>query len=363
MSFFNKLLKKDMPVKSYSDFWNWFVKNEKSFFKAISEEGDVNELFFNDLSLKLDELKEGFWFLAGMYDAGTAELILTADGDLRNIAFVEDLVNEAPEIKGWRITALKPESGFDDSNIQIGELEFSKNTLHFYSNDLGDYPDEIDITITHKDLTEEQRLDVTNGVYLFLDNALGELNAVSIIDNLNVINTVDAEADLVPIEKLKDFLIWREKEFIEKYDGLRHSTDEDSYAALEATMESGLSLLAVVNTDLLQWDSKASHPWVAVLEIEYKGIVDNGMPDENTYNLLSVIEDEVLEQLKDFDGYLNIGRQTADNMREVYFACTDFRKPSKVFYEIESKYSDRLKITFDIYKDKYWQSFDRFLPR
>ena len=128
-------------------------------------------------------------------------------------------------------------------------------------------------------------------------------------------------------------------------------------------MESGLSLLAVVNTDLLQWDSKASHPWVAVLEIEYKGIVDNGMPDENTYNLLSVIEDEVLEQLKDFDGYLNIGRQTADNMREVYFACTDFRKPSKVFYEIESKYADRLKITFDIYKDKYWQSFDRFLPR
>ncbi|WP_405291963.1 DUF695 domain-containing protein [Algibacter sp. Ld11] len=363
MSFFNKFLRKEMPIKSNADFWNWFVKNEKSFFKAIREQGDVNVLFFNDLSEKLERLKTGYWFLAGMFDTQTAELILTADGDLRNIAFVEDLVNDAPKIKGWRITALKPESGFVDSKIEIDHFEFSKDTLHFYSNDLADYPDEIDITITHKDFTEEHRVDVTNGVYLFLDNALGELNAVSIIDNLNVINTADAQADLVPIEKLKDFLIWREKEFIEKYDGLRHSTEDDSYAALEATMASDLPLLAVVNTDLLHWDSKASHPWIAVLEIGYKGIAENGMPDESTYELLGNIEDDVLRELKDFDGYLNIGRQTADSMREVYFACTDFRKPSKVFYNIQNKYASKLAITFDIYKDKYWQSFDRFLPR
>jgi len=362
MRFFNRLFKKEIPITSQADFWNWFVKNQKRFFKVIKEGQRVESLFFNELSDKLSVLNKGCYFLVGMYDADTAELILTADGDLRNIAFIEDLVKEAPELNGWRITALKPESGFENQTVEIGVYKFNKETLRFYSNDLSDYPDEIDITITHPDLNKDNVADVTNGVYLFLDNALGELNAVSIIDNLNVINSAQAQAELVPIEKLKDFLIWREKEFIEKYEGLRHSTDHDNYSAFEATTASGFPLLAVINTDLLQWDGKASHPWVAVLEIEYKGIGSNGMPDEETYALLSGIEDDVLQELKDFKGYLNIGRQTAEQVRALYFVCSDFRKPSRVFYNIQARYSNRLKISFDIYKDKYWQSFDRFLP-
>ena len=38
--------------------------------------------------------------------------------------------------------------------------------------------------------------------------------------------------ELIPISKLKDFLTWREKEFIEKYEGTRHNTENDSYALL-----------------------------------------------------------------------------------------------------------------------------------
>jgi hypothetical protein len=64
--------------------------------------------------------------------------------------------------------------------------------------------------------------------------------------------------------------------------------------------------------------------------------------------------------LQDKDGYLNIGRQTANNEREIYFACKDFRKVSKVFYEKQTKYSDKFEIEFDIYKDKYWQTFEKF---
>ncbi|MDN3664100.1 DUF695 domain-containing protein [Algibacter miyuki] len=356
-------MKKEIPINSNADFWEWFVQNEKSFHKVVKNEGDISNDFFSKLSPKLDALKKGYWFLAGMFDADTAELILTADGDIKNIAFIEDLVREAPEIKGWRITALKPESGFDTSAVEMDALKFSKDTLHFYSNDLGDFPDEIDITITHPDLNEANSADVTNGVYLFLDNALGELKSVSVIDNLEVISEKAATAELVPIEKLNAFLIWREKEFIEKYEGVRHSTENDNYSALEASLKSGFPLLAVVNMDLLNWDSKASHPWIAEIELEYKGISANGMPDEATYELLNTIEDEIIQELKDADGYLNIGRQTAENVREVYFACADFRKPSKVFYQIQQKYSNRIKIEFDIYKDKYWQSFDRFLPR
>jgi len=195
----------------------------------------------------------------------------------------------------------------------------------------------------------------------FLDNFLGELNFATTIDNLKVIGKGQAEKELISIEKLKDFLIWRQKEFIEKYEGTRHNTDNDNYSSFEAKRDDGKALVAIINTGLLAWDSKASHPWILNIEMKYDGENTNGMPDNKTYKLMSVIEDEVSKELKDFEGYLNIGRQTADSLREVYFACKEFRKPSKVLHKIKNKFAGKIDITYEIYKDKYWQSFDRFI--
>jgi hypothetical protein len=60
------------------------------------------------------------------------------------------------------------------------------------------------------------------------------------------------------------------------------------------------------------------------------------------------------------EGFLNIGRQTAKNVREIYFACKDFRKPSKLLDKIQKEYANEFEITYDIFIDKYWNSFDRF---
>jgi hypothetical protein len=201
---------------------------------------------------------------------------------------------------------------------------------------------------------------VTNGVYIFLDNYLGELNFLSSIDNVNVIAREDATKELIPIEKLKSFLDWRQKEFTEKYEAIRHHTENDNYSVLEASLEDGEKLVAVVNDDLLHWDSKASHPWIATLEIKYKGN-NTGMPDLATTTMLDEIEMKLMSELRDEEGYLNIGRQTAQNTREIYFACKDFRKPSKLFFDTQETYSNPFEITYSLYKDKYWRSFDRFV--
>jgi hypothetical protein len=131
---------------------------------------------------------------------------------------------------------------------------------------------------------------------------------------------------------------------------------------LEAKLESGNALIAVINTDLLQWDSKASHPWILSIKIPFDGSNNNGMPDDDIYKLLDEVENNISEELNDFEGFVNIGRQTAKNVREIYFACKEFRKPSKVLFKIQSDYADKMEITYDIYKDKYWQSFERFNP-
>ncbi len=361
MSFLKNIFgKKDEPIESYNDFWTWFQKNEKDFFNVVKNHKDIETGFFNKLSPKLEELKDGYFYLTGMFDDYTAELVLTADGSIKNIVFVEELVASAPKINGWKFTALKPALNIEDVSIEMAGFKFNSENLFFYSNDLPNYPDEIDICIIHSDMTDDNRQEIINGTYIFLDNYLGELDFVNNIDNVQIINKSEAQKELVPIAKLKDFLTWRQKEFIEKYQGVRYDTENDEYSMLEAELESGNMLLAVVNTNLLNWDCQSSHPWLAIMTIQYNGSENNGMPNNTDYENLGNIENEIMTSLKDKDGYLNVGRQTAKNERKIYFACNDFRKPSKVFNDIQKNYSDRYEIEFDIYKDKYWQTFERF---
>jgi hypothetical protein len=361
MNFLKNIFKGgEQPVRSYADFWTWFQKNEKAFFKVVKEKRDIHKDFFDKLSPKLNELKDGFYFLTGIFDEHTVELVLTADGAVKNIPFVEELVKAAPQINGWKFTALKPALDITNVYIKMGGYKFADENIHFYANNSNEFPDEIDITVLHDDLTQKNKDTIINGIYIFLDNFIGELNFATTIDNVKVIGKSEAEKELVPIAKLKDFLKWREKEFIEKYEGVRHNTENDTYSGLEATLNSGNPVVAIINTDLLNWDSKASHPWIMSVEIKYVGTANNGMPDNKTYQLLDDIEKDILRELKDFDGYLNIGRQTAENTRDIYFACRDFRKPSIVAYSIVQKYSGQVDITYDVYKDKYWQSFERF---
>jgi len=353
---------KDKQIKTYRDFWIWFQKNEKRFYSVVKLHKNLESDFFDPLSLKLGELMDGYFFLTGMFDDNTAELVITSDGNIKNVVFVEELIAASPEIIGWKFTALKPEMNIKNVSISMAGYEFNSENLFFYSNDISNSPDEIDITILHKDYNEEDKSTIVNGTYIFLDNFLGELNSITTIDNLTITSINEAKKDLIPIEKLKAYLIWRQKEFLEKYEGVRYNIENDSYSSLEAELNNGLPLIAVVNTALLDWDRKSSHPWIASVEIKYQGQNNNGMPDDFTYQKLNEIEDELMKGLLDYEGYLNIGRQTADNVREIYFACKDFRKPSKIFHQFVKDYSDSFEIIYDIYKDKYWKTFNRFRP-
>lgn len=361
MGFLDKILgKKQASIQSNTDFWNWFLKHEKEFFKTVQSGENIHKDFFDKLAPKLDEIHGGIYFLTGMFDDQTAELVLTPDGVIRNIYAIEELVNAAPKIEGWRFTALKPASDIKDVSINYEDFKINKDNLKFYPNIHEGYPDEIDLTIVYDDFEEEKRSVVTNAVYIFLDNCLGELHSVTLIDNMKIVGPEGISEELIPIEKLKDYLIWREKEFVEKYEGTRHNTENDGYANFEGKRQDGAVVLALINTTLIQWDKKASHPWVFIVAIPFEDCNNGGLPDEKTYKLLDEIEEEIMQILPDSDGFLNIGRETANNKREIFFACKDFRKPTKIADELIKKYNGVFEISYEIYKDKYWQSFRHF---
>ena len=78
MSIFKNLFnKKQETVKNYSEFWIWFQKNEQKFFDVIKSQNNIESDFLDRLAPRLAELREGFYFLTGMLDDNTAELIFT----------------------------------------------------------------------------------------------------------------------------------------------------------------------------------------------------------------------------------------------------------------------------------------------
>lgn len=343
------------------EFWTWFLKNEQAFFHSVKNNDQIDQNFFSKLSPKVDALRKDLYFLTGMYNEHVAELVITPDGVVKNIAFVENLIESAPALPNWKFTALKP---------AIDDIEKLKITMYGFSFDINDMffypilhtyrPDEVDIVIVHPDYSENEKANITHGVEIFLDNYIGELNSIISIDSLSVTSKDMAAGELIPLTKLKDYLIWREKEFIEKYTHLKHDTDLDSYTAFEGTMQNGSPILAVINTALLDWDGKASHPWIAILRIDYDGTTSHGMPDQQTYGLMDKFEEDLMLSFPPDIGSLNIGRETADNIREVYIACTEFRKTSQIIDQLIIVYQDQLQIDYSIYKDKYWRSFNRF---
>ncbi|AZB20887.1 DUF695 domain-containing protein [Kaistella haifensis] len=344
---------------SYQKFWTFFSENKETFFQIVKSHEDIEEKFLDVISPKLKIINEDFLYLTGMFDENTAELIITVDGNIKDIVYAEEFIQAAPALQNWRFTALKPESDIENTSITMEDFEFTKENIFFYYNDDENYPDEIDLTFIHEDLNDDNRNEIANGTFIFIDNYLGELNFLTQIDNFRIAGKGEAEKELIPIEKLKDYLNWREREFIDKHKGSKIQTNEDSFSLFEATLTNGFPLIATVNTDLLRWNKKASHPWISVLRIEYKGDDESGFPDNEDYEMLNAIEDEMLVDLKPEEGDLNIGRETAEHIREIYFASKDFRKISKILAETTRKYP-QYNITFEIYKDKYWQSFERY---
>src|SRR5690606_36904718 len=104
MGFLNKIFgKKEQQVKNYGDFWEWFKNNEQVFYNVVKSGKDIETDFFDRMSPKLKEVKDGIFFLTGMCDEHTAELIFTPDRYITNIVFVEELVNAAPTLTNWSL--------------------------------------------------------------------------------------------------------------------------------------------------------------------------------------------------------------------------------------------------------------------
>lgn len=362
MNFLKKIFgfNKSGAAPSKEEFWDWFSRHATEFYNIIKKGETVNDAFLGKLMPRLQSINSEFYCLTGMLDDDTAELVVTSDGVIKYFVFVEEFIQAAPDIPGWKFTALKPPTNIQSFTLNTKGHSFSSNNIQFCYNNDNDYPDEIDISLVYDHYTEEDKDSITHGCLLFVENSLGELNMATMIDSVAVVPGCPDGKESIPIGKLAEFITWREKELVEKYEGTHLDTDTNSYSLMEAEDHNGVPVIAVINQDILDWDAKASHPWMMVIEIDYDGKGRNGMPDKKASELMNQFEDDLTAQLTSSAGYLSLGRETYNNKRAIFIACKEFRNASKITAMVIGQYGQRLEISYDIYKDKYWRSLDHF---
>lgn len=356
--------KKRVPQKDQGDpkenFWNWFIKNEHRF-KSVAKSNSKASAFMDDLVSQIKPYNQWIKALAGPYDDKRYELIMTSDGDIALFCKVEELVKAAPPIDGWLITAHKPAIGMGNMRIDMHGHQFSSDNMSFYPLQDNNYPDEISIILVHKDYTEEENDNFQSGGMIFLENALGELNTATKIDKYEVRGTPAPQEgiELIPLTKLEDYLVWREKEFVEKYANKEATLPEENWGVLEAQDKNGKPMFTTLNIGFKNWEYRSAYPWLVQIDIDFKGN-DKGLPDKKQMEEMQLIEDAILQKVLEITPALFIGHYTHDNRRSIYFHSHDYNTISKVIHHYLDNTVHNYDVVFFIRKDKYWQNMAFF---
>jgi hypothetical protein len=351
---FNKLFGGKKEVDPVIDFWNWFIKNEKEF-RSHFNDRDRSGKFINKLVEKIKPFNPWIKALAGPLDEATYELVITSDGDIALFTKVEELVAAAPVIPGWAVTAHKPGMGLERALISMYGYDFGSSNMRFYPVNDDDHPDDIRIVLTHQDYNEEEAGKFQTGGMIYLENAIGEVKTALLIDGYEVRGEPGPGTETIPVEKLEEYLLWREKEFVEKYNKipLEEQAPAEEYAVLEANDAEGMPIFATVNMGYKDWEYKAAFPWLMRFDLTFKGD-ETGLPGKKQMEELQAWEDGLLTALKSPE-IIYVGHDTTRGTRTIYLYATSFLEASPKAHDFVESSDQKYPIVFSIRKDKYWQ--------
>jgi hypothetical protein len=360
MAGISKYYRREGEVKqAIAAFWQWFAENEYQFRELEKNDSDQALSFLEELIQQMQPFNPYLKALAGPDSNGNWELIITSDGDLALFCKVEELVKAAPPVPNWVFTAHKPALGFEGISIDLYGLQFTTDTTSFYPIVQENYPDEVSIVITHTEYDGEQDDQFQAGGMIYLENGLGEVNTATKIDHYETgpLPGADQGIEIIPISKLSEYLNWREKEFVEKYESVP-AERPDTYHLLEAEDKDGKKMLLTVNMECRYWDKKPAYSWLLQVNINYTGD-ENGFPYEEQLFALQTLEEEIFTLLPE-DRAILAGNKTYDNCKNIYFYVSEYKTTAALLNQyVESKETE-YEIVFFIRRDKYWRTMEQY---
>lgn len=176
---FKKLFGKNYTA---ADFWNWFEKNSQDYYQLKEE--NLNSLF-NKLSKQLSKINEdlAFEFSADLIEA-KREFIISADGILSAFRDVIEIVENAPQLEGFKIIAFRQKSAVDDiSTIEYEDISLGPDDVFFTYRKNGDTLDIVLYLRGYDSDFEEWE----NAAFILLDTIVGEYDVATKIGSIDML--------------------------------------------------------------------------------------------------------------------------------------------------------------------------------
>lgn len=122
-------------------FWRWIEHNQNELeaeVRAMQCGGPLPQLAMHDLGARLSRVGLGLVHEIGVHTSNDIELIISADGDRGRFATVQELVSQAPRMKGWRITAFRPRTDTSDTELTVSGIKVRAEQFSFRARAEGD---------------------------------------------------------------------------------------------------------------------------------------------------------------------------------------------------------------------------------
>lgn len=159
--------------KTIQNFWQWFGQNEKRFRNfQQSPEAHLNEIL-----KEIKKIQDGLAIELEPPKNGIINLTISANGDTSLFSIVKKIVQSTPPLSGWHVFAFRQRmdaSTVKGMKMKTADFELDPEKIKFYPLPDGDA---LDVILYVKGVNESNYNQVAYGVFILLDNILGEYDA------------------------------------------------------------------------------------------------------------------------------------------------------------------------------------------
>lgn len=162
------------------EFWNWFLKNQSKLEKFISSDNRDYSIY-NQLTKKLKNFNKLLFPEITIDSDDNFVLIITPDGIADGISSTKEIVEAAPQIKGWKIKKFRQPS--DKMKLNYSGIEFNYEDVKIWRDfDLDREKVDIAVLINNYDSEDSRYM---NLAFLYLDHILGEFNVLTRVGSID----------------------------------------------------------------------------------------------------------------------------------------------------------------------------------
>jgi hypothetical protein len=187
------------PNTNEERFWNWFSKNSDRY---LHFENNRDRLFLA-LKTELGKINPNLVFeFSNKLEDGSREFVISADGIKRSFPAVMNLVNQAPELRDWKIiTFRQPHKDVEQVSYEGLSVSLS-DIFFFYTKDNG----KVELQLHMRDFYESPEW--TGISFILLDTVLGEFDSSMYISGIDKRLLIEEEiSNLIPIQNLPEILL------------------------------------------------------------------------------------------------------------------------------------------------------------